>query len=234
MPDNSGVRTFAWSGALLFASALLYSAWCYAGPFGAMSDGTDAITPALIDVALFSVFALHHSVLARSGAKALVMRVVPPALERTVYVWIASLLFIGVCAWWRPVPGLLWQTHGAVAWTLRALTLAGVWLTLQSALMLDVFELAGTRPFMAARGGSDELKTHGPYGLVRHPIYLAWLLLVWTPAEMNGTRLVFAAISSVYLAVAIPLEDRSLHQSLGAKYADYVVKVRWRMLPGVY
>ena len=36
-----------------------------------------------------------------------------PQLERSVYVWIASLLFIGVCWLWQPVAGTLWEVHGA-------------------------------------------------------------------------------------------------------------------------
>ncbi len=235
MPDNSGVRTFAWSGAAIFAWSLVYFTWRYFGPFGTAVSATDVLTPTLIDLALFSLFALHHSLLARTGAKALVIRMVPAALERTTYVWVASLLFIGVCAWWRPVPGVLWEANRPTAFLLAALTLVGVWLTVQSALMLDIFELAGTRAFMApSPGATTELKSHGPYGVVRHPIYLAWLFLVWTPTAMNGTRLVFAVVSTAYLVAAIPFEERSLHTSLGAAYAAYVAKVRWRMVPGLY
>jgi hypothetical protein len=215
--------------------SLLYFAWSYFGPFGAGAAGDALLRPASTDVLLFSVFALHHSVLARAGAKEHLARVVPPAMERSLYVWIASLLFIAVCAFWQPVPGVLWRAHGAAAWGLRALSLVGVWLTLQSAAMLDMFDLAGTRAFMEPRtAASQGLKAHGPYGLVRHPIYLAWLFLVWTPASMNGTRFVFAAVSTAYLVIAIPFEERSLRASLGPAYAAYAARVRWRLVPGVY
>ncbi len=177
----------------------------------------------------------YHSVLARTGAKERLTRIVSSAMERSLFVWIASLLFIGVCAFWQPVPGALWRAQGAAAWGLRALTLVGAWLTLQSAAMLDMFELAGTRAFMTPRpAASQALKAYGPYALVRHPIYLAWLFLVWTPATMNGTRLVFAAVSTLYLVVAIPFEERSLRASFGPAYAAYATRVRWRLVPGVY
>ncbi len=227
------MRTFAWAGATLFLCALLHFAWRFFGPYGAVVTGSDLAWPVSLDLALFTVFALHHSVLARTGAKTLVMRLIPPALERPAFVWIASLLFIAICALWQPVPGVFWQADGATAWLLRGLSLVGAWLTLQSALMLDVFELAGTRAFMAPKP-MGELKSHGPYGLVRHPIYLAWLFLVWTPTTMNGTRLVFATISTAYLVIAIPLEERSLHRSIGPAYADYATRVRWRLVPGLY
>ena len=55
-------------------------------------------------------------------------------LERSFYVWIASLLFIAVCALWRPVPGVAWQVDGpCVLGDCVAVQVAGVWLTLRSA-----------------------------------------------------------------------------------------------------
>lgn len=230
------MRTFAWAGATVFVVSLLHFAWRYFDAFGVLVDApiSLAIQPALINLGLFSAFALHHSLLARSGAKALLTRVIPPRLERSIYVWVASLLFLAVCAWWQPVPGLLWRAEGSLVWVLRALSILGAWLTIQSAAALDVFDLAGTRSFMSPAPPATELKTTGPYGLVRHPIYLAWLFLVWTPTTMTGTRLVFAAVSTLYLVVAIPFEERSLHASIGPRYAVYVAAVRWRLVPWLY
>jgi len=227
------MRAIAWAGAALFVASLLHFAWRYFGPYGHQADGTDVLRPVLVNLLLFSTFALHHSVLARSGAKALITRVVPPVLERMTFVWVASLLFIVVCAWWQPVPGVLWQTSGAMVWVMRTLSFFGAALTLRSAAMLDMFELAGTRAFMAPRA-AGELKDHGPYRVVRHPIYLAWLFLVWTPSTMTGTQLTFAAISTAYLVIAIPFEERSLLKSIGPAYAAYLTRVRWRMLPFLY
>lgn len=228
------VYTFAWTGAVLFAVSLLHFAWRFFGPFGAPVPEAAAGPAVAANIALFTAFAMHHSVLARSGVKAALTRVIPPDIERATYVWVASLLFIVVCAAWQPVPGIYWNVTGGAAWALRALSLVGAWLTLHSAAMLDVFDLAGTRPFMASRPQATELKAHGPYGLVRHPIYLAWLFLVWTPTTMTGTRLVFAAVSTFYLVVAIPFEERSLRHTLGPAYAAYAARVRWRMVPFLY
>jgi hypothetical protein len=66
-----------------------------------------------------------------------------------------------------------------------------------------------------------KLDEHGPYGLVRHPIYLGWIFMVWPAPVMNGTRLAFAAISTVYLIVAIPFEERDLGRTFGPAYRHY-------------
>jgi methanethiol S-methyltransferase len=235
--DRSAIYTLvATAGGLLFAGSLAYFSWQYLLGFDAPPSPDARVGPAIaVDVLLFSLFALHHSLFARTGLKAAVTRMVPASLERSVYVWIASLLFIGVCAWWQPVNGLAWHATGWKAGLLLAVQAAGGVFTLVAARHLDVLELAGVRQalHMPPRRASG-LDDHGPYGLVRHPIYFAWLLLVWPAPIMNGTRLVFAAVSTIYLLVAIPYEERDLRKHFGTAYDEYSRKVPWRLLPRIY
>jgi protein-S-isoprenylcysteine O-methyltransferase Ste14 len=78
------------------------------------------------------------------------------------------------------------------------------------------------------------LTVGGPYTWVRHPIYLGWVLLVFGAPAMTTGRLCFATVSTLYLIVAIPLEERSLTGEFGAAYARYRRQVRWRLIPGVW
>ncbi len=77
-------------------------------------------------------------------------------------------------------------------------------------------------------------KVVGPYGWVRHPIYLGWMLMVFGTPAMTATRLAFAVISSAYLVIAIWWEERSLVEVFGERYRRYQRDVRWRMIPFVY
>ncbi len=245
-------RLFAWFGAALFLASLSYFLFSYVTTFGVPAAGSARAPAVAWNVALFTLFALHHSVFARAPVRLWVARLAPAPLERSVYVWIASLILIAVCALWRPVPGVAWNADGMLLWALRLLQATGAWLTLRSAAILDIRELAGVaarrpddlrlppvqsdaEPVAGGLQTSDvEFKTTGPYGWVRHPIYAGWFLIVFAAAPMTMTRLVFAVISCVYLLIAIPLEERSMRASAAGAYARYVAQVRWRLLPGVY
>jgi protein-S-isoprenylcysteine O-methyltransferase Ste14 len=228
-------RLFTWLGAALFFVSLAYFLLSYATTFGVAAAGSGSAPAVAWNVALFTLFALHHSVLARAPMRHWVARLLPAPLERSLYVWVASILLIAVCALWRPVPGIAWSVDGPPMWALRLLQAAGVWLTLRSAAILDIRELAGVVVRIPDGQASDvEFRTTGPYGWVRHPIYTGWFLIVFAAAPMTMTRLVFAIVSCVYLLIAIPLEERSMHAAAAGTYARYVAQVRWRLLPGVY
>ena len=228
-------RLFAWLGATLFLISLAYFLRSYLVPFGVPAADSARAPAVAWNVTLFTLFALHHSVYAREPLRLWVARLVSAPLERSVYIWIASLMLIAVCALWRPVPGVAWDADGVLLWGLRLLQAAGVWLTLRSAAILDIRELAGVAARKPVGQAADvEFRTTGPYGWVRHPIYTGWFLIVFAAAPMTMTRFVFAVVSCVYLLIAIPFEERSMRTAAASTYARYAAQVRWRLLPGVY
>jgi protein-S-isoprenylcysteine O-methyltransferase Ste14 len=238
---STAVWALAWGGAALFVLSLSFFLFSYDISFRREIPGPIDVIAVVWNTVLFSVFALHHTLFARSGLRSWVQQRLA-TLERSAYVWVASLLFILVCALWRPVPGVLWQVYELPAVVLRGLHVVGIVLAIASAAAIDIWELAGvkqvySRPSQSeapnARG-QEEFKTTGPYGLVRHPIYLGWFLIVFAVPHMTATRLVFAVVSSIYVLMAIPLEERSLLVTTGGSYERYRKKVRFRLLPGIY
>lgn len=226
-------------GGLTFVASLLYFAVCYTGRYGVALDpaaSSPAIVPLAVDASLFSLFALHHSIFARTRLKVALTGLVAPDLERSSYVWIASLLFIALCAYWQPIAGTVWRLDDAWrAVPLVAQALAGV-ATLMAARQLGFLYLAGITQVLE-RGRPAAIPTlddSGLYRIVRHPIYLAWTVLVWSTPTMTGTRLAFAVLSCLYLFVAVPFEERDLHRVFGPAYAAYCRRVHWRILPLVF
>jgi protein-S-isoprenylcysteine O-methyltransferase Ste14 len=149
---------------------------------------------------------------------------------RSFYVWTASVLLLVVLAGWQPVPGDLYAVAGWRAIGHAVLQLYGLWVIARSVSRIDALELAGIRP----ASGSEALQITGPYRWVRHPLYLGWIMVVFGAAHMTGNRFAFAAISTVYLLIAITWEERSLRDAFGHAYADYQRAVRWRVVPFVY
>jgi protein-S-isoprenylcysteine O-methyltransferase Ste14 len=224
-----GAPVFVWLGGALFVGSLAYCTWWYLFALSVARPGVN--WPSLaIDVLLLTIFAVHHSVLAREHVKARVSRFLPEPLLRSIYVWTASLLLIMVCAAWAPIGGELYRISGWPALAFAAVQLYGVWLIAQSVRGIDPLELAGIRR-EPARG---PLQIRGPYAVVRHPLYFGWVLAVFATAHMTGDRLAFAAITTLYLLVAIPFEERSLVRSFGDEYARYARSVRWRLIPFIY
>lgn len=223
---------FRWSGALVFLLSLLSMPVMYLFRLGVpATDHGSAVRDAVTNVILFTVFALHHSIMARTGAKTWITRIVPADLERSVYVWMASLLFLAVCLMWQPLPGIIWQARGP-GLVLYGVQLVGAALTLAAARVVGVWELAG----VTQRDPSTpiEFTADGPFRIVRHPIYLGWVLMVFATPAMTTSRLLFAVVSTLYLIAAIPIEEQSLVDAFGDKYRAYQRQMRWRLIPGVW
>lgn len=238
MPVSRSAEVISWLGAAAFAVSLGWFLYCYLVLWGVPAPPGPIARPVLIDAALFSVFAVHHSVFARSGLKARVARFVPAELERSLYTWISSVLFLLVCSLWQPVPGVLYRADGLAAVAGYSVQAAGVALTLYAGRSMDFLDLAGVRQVQTAAPGRPPahvaLQTTGLYGFVRHPLYFSWVLLVFGSPAMTATRFTFASISTAYLAVAIQWEERSLVGLFGGDYEQYRRQVRWKMIPFVY
>lgn len=230
LPSSLAARAYVIGGAIIFVVALATGAWRFVS-LGTAPDEGPLLAGLLINTLLFGAFALHHSVLAREPVKARVSRLVSPPLERPTYVWVASLLFIAACLAWRPIAGTVYRIAPPWAWAAGALQFAGGILTLDAARRIDIRVLAGLRPEPAQ--DADPV-ARGAYRFVRHPIYTGWVLLVWAASDMTTGRLVFAAVSTAYLVVAVPFEERSLRRRFGPPYDAYRRQVRWRILPGLY
>jgi methanethiol S-methyltransferase len=223
----AGMSVVAFAAAL----ALLVAAygWAFATPAGPWRLD-DAMAPVLVNLWLFTMFALHHSVFARLGVKARLASVLPGIASGVLYVWMSSALFAMVLLLWRPVPGVAWTAPASWTWLFQVVQLTGVGIAIDSARRLDWAAFLAIRPRV-----SEEPPTRaGLYGLIRHPIYLGWMLAVWTTPFMTGTRLSFAATSTAYLLVGMQFEERSLRHAMGDAYRRYVAEVRWRVVPYVY
>jgi protein-S-isoprenylcysteine O-methyltransferase Ste14 len=75
----------------------------------------------------------------------------------------------------------------------------------------------------------------GPYALVRHPMYAAGIIyMIGMPLLLGSLYgLLCVPVLAIAVAVRAVFEERLLKQQLPG-YADYMMRVRWRLIPGVW
>jgi len=191
----------------------------------------------LADIALLTLFALQHSVMARPAFKRWWTQYVPKPVERSTYVLFSSLALITMFVFWQPLGGTIWQVENPVgAAILYALFGCGWLLVLVATFLINHFDLFGLRQvwlYLHGRGYTPlKFTTPGAYRFVRHPLYLGWFFAFWATPVMTAGHLFFALATAVYILLAIRWEERDLLTTLGEDYAAYRKRVPM-LIPGL-
>lgn len=198
---------------------------------------SDVASALLIDLGLLALFALQHSGMARRPFKQWLTRIIPQAAERSTYVLLSSIAMIVLFVGWQPLGGVVWSLTGPLATSLMYGGFAFGWLlVLITTFLINHFDLFGLRQvWLFFRGRSYPqltFVTPGPYRIVRHPLYFGWLCAFWFTPTMTVTHLLFAVATTLYILIAIRLEERDLIVAHGADYLRYQ-KSTPMIIPGV-
>jgi protein-S-isoprenylcysteine O-methyltransferase Ste14 len=218
----------------LFLVAFLYAVGFVSGVVVPKTIDTGAVVPLtealIVNILLMSLFAIQHSVMARPGFKRWWTQFVPRAIERSTYVLFATLALLLLLWQWRPIPSVVWETTDVVAIVaLTGLSLTGWVIVLTSTFMINHFELFGLHQVfnnLAGRQmGEARFKTPMLYKLVRHPIYLGFIIAFWAAPVMTAGHFLFAAVTTAYIFVGIMLEEHDLVDQFGDEYRNYRERV---------
>jgi len=185
---------------------------------------------AIIDVALIALFGLQHSVMARPGFKAKWTKIVPPPIERSVYVLAASVALMILFLGWRPIDAIVWNVTSPLLFDLIWVAFWLGWaLVLVSTFLINHFELFGLQQaWFNARGREarpPRMREPFLYRFVRHPLYVGFFLAFWAAPTMTAGHLLLAVGMSIYMLIAIRHEERDLVDLFGEDYEEYQDRV---------
>jgi protein-S-isoprenylcysteine O-methyltransferase Ste14 len=224
--------------------SLLYGVVCYLAFFGTIlyaigfvgnlivpktidSIPSTPLTKALlVNASLLLLFALQHSIMARPAFKNWWTKIIPPHLERSTYVLLASLCLMLMMWQWQPIGGVVWSVQNGTIKNLLLFTYITGWaIVFVSTFLINHFDLFGLRQVWLYFRGKHymQLPFRIPifYKYVRHPLYLGFLIAFWSTPVMTIAHLLFAILTTGYILTAIQFEENDLQNYFGEKYRNY-------------
>lgn len=220
---------------LIFFGTFLYAAGFMGNMFVPkdIDTGIDAhvFRAILINSALLAVFAIQHSLMARPAFKRWWTKIIGTAGERSTYVLFSSLALILLFWQWIPIKDMIWEVRNEqLALVIQGIFILGLLVVLLSTFMINHFDLFGLKQvyenLVGKASPEQPFTTNYFYGLVRHPIMLGFLIMLWAVPTMTLGHLIFSLGATAYIFIAVKyLEEKDLRNMLGDKYVEYQKKV---------
>jgi len=219
---------------VVFLGAFLYQIGFVANLWVPKSIDDGATIPpfyaAGIDVLLLSLFAIQHTIMARLAFKRWWTTIVPQSIERSIFVLLASLLLLLMNWQWKPLPEFVWHADSTIGRLfLYAISFAGWGLALYATFLINHLDLFGLRQVWFYYCGREyapvRFKETVLYQWVRHPLMLGFIVAFWATPDMTQGHLLFAVVTTVYILVAIRIEEHTLLAMHGDEYRWYQERV---------
>jgi protein-S-isoprenylcysteine O-methyltransferase Ste14 len=177
------------------------------------------------DALLSLFFFVQHSWMVRKGARARLAAVIPPVFQAAVYTTASGIALLVVVLLWQP--STVWLFTLAPPWRYLAhgCALAALALFIWGFRSLRSFDPLGIRPLASHLRSQPSqacpFAVRGAYRVVRHPLYLAILILFWSNPDMTADRLLFDGLWTAWMVVGTFLEEADLVAELGDVYRAY-------------
>lgn len=185
-------------------------------------------------------FALIHSITADKRFKQRVQAWVGErayhGFYRLVYNIVSVLFLAPLMLVVLPQGRVIWEAPDALLPVMLAVQALGLLGAAVSLFQIDWLRFAGVKQVLAYFSGAslplppEPLQTGGIYALVRHPLYLFALMLLWPVTPMTDLYLAYVILATVYFVVGSLVEEQRMVGYFGEAYVQYRQRVPW-LLP---
>jgi protein-S-isoprenylcysteine O-methyltransferase Ste14 len=177
------------------------------------------------DALLCLVFFLQHSGMIRRGVKDRLTRRIPETYYPALYSIASGVALIALVLLWQPSDRFFFRLGEVGRWLSVCAVLVAVVGFVWGVRSLRSFDPFGRLALQASERGATptplEFVAEGAYRVVRHPLYLFMLVLIWSTPRFSTDQLLFNVLWTLWIVVGTKLEERDLVADFGDTYRRY-------------
>ena len=221
-------------------SIVLLGIFLVFGSFHVLDMGLSIPAALVVDAALCLAFFLQHSGMVRRSFQRWFDAMASSHFRGSVYAIASGVVLLILLVFWQRIEPQVFSAQGALRWVFHVALLASIVIFFWSSRSLGDFDALGIQPVLARAKGikvhAMPLTIRGAYRWVRHPIYTASLLVIWSQPDLTYDRILFNVSWTGWIIVGSFLEERDLVKNFGDAYTEYQKKVPmlipWRIPRG--
>ena len=186
---------------------------------------------------IFLTFAFIHSITVAGWFKRLCRSTLGETFMRVWYRFLYTSLsgvtaVIAVALIMQVPDRVLWEPPRGLRWLLHGVQIAGLVFGAQAFQYLDKWEFMGIRQVWRYLSTGEvagnleglterELVTTGVYGIVRHPLYVAGLIIFTFSPRITVNGLIITVLADLYFLFGMFIEERRFLNAFGEQYREY-------------
>jgi len=177
------------------------------------------------DAALSSLFFLQHSGMVRRRVRLRMATAIAPIYQPAIYAIASGLALLAVDLLWQPSAIHIVTLTGPLRHVAHGLSIAALILFIWGIRSLRSFDPLGVvslaRHLRSKPSPPCPFTVSGAYRFVRHPLYLAVLVLLWACPDVTADRLLLNGLWTAWMVVATLFEEADLVAEFGDAYRSY-------------
>lgn len=184
-----------------------------------------------IVITLWIAYCAVHSILIANPVTRFFKKVLGSGYRyyRLLYVSFSLATLVPLLSYSNSTPARpLFQWAGSLIFVQYAMIISGILLFVAGFWRYDILEFFGIRQLRintaADWSGYGKLEKSGILGIIRHPLYVGLLVLIWSE-NLDSVNLAVNSIITVYVIIGTLLEERKLLLDLGEAYRQYQMDV---------